>query len=77
MDYRKMWNDLKEDMLQRSDREHRVGTKLEDYFLYASEVLRTMNRAEVEETKRSLDAERELDLAFTDSLFGNGGKKRG
>ena len=75
MNYKKLWNDLKDEMITRMESEHVPGVDLHVYMLYASDVLYRMAKAEVAECKESERKEVAIDLELAEAFFRNGGMK--
>lgn len=72
MNYKKLWNNLKDELIMRAETEHQPGVDAEHYLIYASKLLMKMNKAEVAEVKKECEAEKKLDLVFAESLFEKG-----
>ena len=68
MNYEKIWNDLKEDMLVRAELE-RTSNDSEEYLLFASRILKKMVRAEVDEFYKTEEKKQEIDTRMMGILF--------
>lgn len=73
MDYKKLWNDLKENMLKAAEEEATPGGNYEKFLFHASDLLRKMVEAEVRECRANEKREKELDTAFL-SFFSKKGE---
>ena len=69
MNYQKLWNDLKGQMVSAAETEATPGSNFEDYLFHASAILRKMVSAEVEECKKTESQQKELDLKLAKMLF--------
>ena len=68
MDYEKLWNDLKADMLVRADLE-RTTNETHEYLLYASQILKKMAHAEVEEYYQKDEKQKMIDTKMLEVIF--------
>lgn len=71
MNYQKLWNDLKDQMVSASEIEAAPGGNYEDYLFHASAILRRMVIAEVDECRKIEEQQKELDLKLVKLLFKN------
>ena len=69
MNYKKMWNDLKEEMIRVIETKDQPG-EIGFGILYANEILMYMAKAEVEESKKYAEVERDIDLTLAKLLKG-------
>lgn len=74
MNYQKLWNDLKDEMVRATELESSPGSNYEEYLFHASTLLRRMVRAEVEECRQAIEKESDLDLKLAEMLFAQKGE---
>ena len=67
MNHEKLWNELKAEMLERANAEYKGETK--EYLLYASQILKKMAQAEVEEYNRKETKQKEIDTRMMEAIF--------
>lgn len=77
MDYKRLWNELKRELVSRAEYEHKPGVEAEEYLMYASKLLMKMNRAEVAECRKEYLVEKDIDLGLAETLFGKECVKNG